>query len=240
MKITCPHYSMPWVGRRDTLLNVTRLLQFTGVLFSLVAFAGCDSDVATDFPDDMIHEFEENTATLPEATATEMFPETLNLIAVNSDPFDFIHARGYVHAPVARVWEAMRTPEVVVDRRKVASFTVMTDVEENYDVSFRVHNVVEDFVTVEFENTWRQSAVEGTIEEPTEVWCNYKKTWGTSFIDLMEGAITLTEVTPDVTEFAIVQHLDATAADSEEIATASRDMYASVVAFVHDQPLPTF
>lgn len=219
---------------------MVRSLVAAPLVACFILLAGCDSDVATDFSDDMLHEFEQNTASLPEGTAEDAYPETLNLVAVNSDPFDFIHARGYVHAPVARVWEAMRTPEVVIDRRKVASFTITSDVEMGYDVSFRVHNVVHDFITVEFENTWRESSMEGTVDAPTQVLCNYKKTWGTSFIDLMEGAITLTEVTPDVTEFAIVQHLDATSADSEEIATASRDMYASVVAFVHDQPLPTY
>lgn len=201
---------------------------------------GCDSIVVSDFTDDMVHEFEQNTATLPAATAEDEFPEVMTLVQQDSDPFDFVHGRGYIHAPIAKVWAAMQTPEVVVDRRKVASFTVTTDVEMGFDVSFRIHNVVHDFVTIEFENTWRQIAAEGTVEEPTRVICNYRKTWGSSFIDLMEGAVTLTVVTPDVTEFAIVEHLDATAADSDEIASASRDMYASVVAASHDQPLPTF
>ncbi|MBK8169183.1 MAG: hypothetical protein IPK60_02425 [Sandaracinaceae bacterium] len=202
--------------------------------------AACDSDVATPFVEDAVEGFEQNTASLPEATADEPYPELLTLIQANSDPFDFVHARGYVHAPIARVWEAMKTPDVVADRRAVDEYSVTQDVEPEYVVSFRIRNVVHDFVTVEFENTWRQDVLEGTEDEPTQVVCNYKKTWGTSFIDLMEGSITLNVVTPDVTEFAIVQHLDATSADSDEIASASRDMYASVVAFVHDQALPTY
>lgn len=81
-----------------------RLGAFALIFISATAAlcSGCDSIVVSDFTDDMVHEFEQNTATLPPATAEDEFPEVMTLVQQDSDPFDFVHGRGYIHTQSQR------------------------------------------------------------------------------------------------------------------------------------------
>jgi hypothetical protein len=99
-----------------------------------------------------------------------------------------------VHQPLAKTWAAFQDPEVVVDRRKVDAWRVTPNVEEGFDVSFRVHNTVNYILTVDFDITWRQSAIQGDRTAPEVVAVRFQKTYGTSFIELLSGSVIAREV----------------------------------------------
>jgi len=203
---------------------------------------GCGGDEVTPFVSGVDPLEAENHAPLPAPTATDPFPELLVSVHGEAGGYVWAHARGYVHAAPADVRAAMTAPAVCVDRRRAATWSVMEDVEPEYDVSFRIHMVVEDIITVEFDVTWRHdtlAAGDGGAELFASRW---KKTDGTSFISRLEGSVLLLPASPDqpVTEVQLIEHLDAAGGGWEEIDQFLHDFYASILAQVRGEPLPTY
>lgn len=205
----------------------------------LVLLVGCQEDIVTQFPAGLTP-IEANTATPPAATPTDDFPEVLSVRSGEDADGAWLHAYAYVKAPIALVWTAFKDPNVVVDRRALTSFTTTYDVEADYDVSFRCRYVIEDVVTVSFDVTWRESAVEGTVDAPTRVIVAYQKTWGSSFVRRMAGTIELLQITPDVTQIGWVMRLDATRTGTADLISWSTDQYANVLHSVRGEPLLVF
>ena len=200
---------------------------------------GCQSNIVSQFPDGLTA-IEENTATPPEATATDEFPEVRSVLTGEDDGGAWLHGFAYVKAPIALVWTAFKDPNVAIDRRNITSFTTTFDVEDEYDVSFRSHYVIEDVVTVEFDVTWRESAVEGTVEAPTRVVVAYQKTAGSSFLRRMAGTIELLQMTPDVTRIGWVMRLDASRTGPPDLISWNADQYTNVLHSVRGEPLLVF
>ncbi len=199
---------------------------------------GCSGEEPTEFPGGL-EPIGENSASYPEGTAADPYPETLNLVQQDV-PTSGVEARAYVKASLLDTWAAFQDPEVVVDRRGVTRWTVQHDVEPKYDVSFRTHYVIEDLITVEFDVTWRQGVIDGTTERPEQVGMRYQKTNGSTLVRSLEGSITLEAIDADVTGISWVQAMDATATSSDDIASWTRDMYDSVLAEVRGEPLPQY
>jgi hypothetical protein len=210
-----------------------------GAAAPLVVLVGCQTQEVSQFPLGL-EPVGANTAPRPTGTPHDPYPEVQSLVMGERDGVAFVHARAFVHAPIARVWDAFKVPEVVVDRRGITSFSVVHHVEEGFDVSFRTRYIIEDIVTVQFDVTWRQSAVEGTATVPLRVAMKYQKTWGSSFVRRMTGSIELLAETDEVTSIGWVQELDAVRTGPENVASWCRDMYASVLAHVRGEPLPTY
>ncbi len=201
-----------------------------GLFWLALSTGACFGDEKTEFPPGL-EPLEENRAA-PPVSQDETYPQVLSFARGTGD-FDWVHARGYVHAPISRTWEALRDIDVCVDDGRVNDWSVTYDVEDGYDYSYRIHNVSEDIITVEFDITWRHGAVEGTIDDPELVAIRYKKTNGTEFIDLLEGSIVLTPVEDDVTALDMVEHLDAAAGGTPEIEAYFDDVFSDTLAFVH-------
>jgi hypothetical protein len=128
---------------------------------------------------------------------------------------------------------------VVVNRQAITSYTVTPNVEAGYDVSFLTsYSIVSGPVTVDFSITWREGVVSGTEAAPTQVSVVYEKTDGSSYVTLLEGSIELVSVTPTVTELQFAQRLNATQSGSDTIASWTNELFNSIVATVHGQPLP--
>src|SRR5690348_10291392 len=91
--------------------------------FALALLPACQHQVTTSFPAGL-EPLEPDSAPPPAATATDPYPETLNLQPGNDDTSNFVHATGYVHGSIEDVWAAMKDPNVVVDRHHIDSYTI--------------------------------------------------------------------------------------------------------------------
>lgn len=162
-------------------------------------------------------------------------PETMDLVVGSEDAFDWANARGTIDAPLADVWVALKQPDTAVDRRAVDEWTVDFDVEPEYDVSYVVHTRVVDLVTIEYDLTWRQGEVDEDV-----ISARWQKTDGASIVDLLEGSIVLTALEDDVTSVEIVEHLNTPGDESERLTSFFTDLWASLVAASHGEPLPVY
>ncbi len=161
--------------------------------------------------------------------------ETLDLVVGADDAFDWANGRGNINAPLADVWVALKQPDTMVDRRAVDTWEVTFDVEPEYDVSYVVQTRVVDLVTIEYDLTWRQ----GEIDEDV-VSARWQKTDGPSILELLEGSVVLTAVDDDVTSVEIVEHLNTPADENERLTSFFTDLWASLVAASHGEPLPVY
>ncbi|MCK6519814.1 hypothetical protein L6R49_00075 [Myxococcota bacterium] len=182
----------------------------------------------------------ENTASAPASTEGDPWPEQLSVVSDGEAEPMWVHARGYIQAPVATVWAALATPEVVVDRRVVGEWTVQEDDPPRYDVGFLLHYLVFDVVTVEFDLQWDQAVVGGSAAAPTQVAARMTKVDGTVFISLMECSVLLVEVAEGVTEVQLVYQLESATGEIEPAAAYVTDLFGSLKAVAHGEPLPTY
>jgi hypothetical protein len=215
----------------------------SGIVLLAFAVSGCWGDEKTRFPEGL-DPIETIDVAAPPAVGGDLFPEMLAFDSGNRMGFDWVEARGFVHAPIARTWEAMREPEVCVDRREVDRWALRNATDEDlelYDFAYVIHNEVDDVINVEFDNTWHHGATMGTVEEPEEIVANFQKTWGTTFIDILRGTIIARPVDAETTELLMVEHIRAASGDGQDQARSYlTDYHASIVAHVHGEPLPAY
>ncbi|QQR88906.1 MAG: hypothetical protein IPJ88_11830 [Myxococcales bacterium] len=211
-------------------------------LFVVSLLAGCDENVLSEFPVGL-EPLEENLAGVPAELDGDPFPETLNMISGSKDGYDWVHARGFVHAPVAEVYAALSTPLASVDRREVDRWEIVEEQPESelYDFVYTVKNTKNALITVHYDVQWRHGVVERTDDgEPDITATRYQKIWGTSYIDLLEGSVLAYGRDETLTELEFVHHLDATRAGVSQIKSFIGDYYADVLAIVRDTPMPEF
>lgn len=185
---------------------------------------------------------EPNRAPLPEGTDADPFPEDLAIVSGGEGKAWWAHGRGYIHADPGEVWAVARVPEVGVDRRAVAEWSVTYDPVDTLDASYRVQNVVHDVVTVEYELWWRHELQAGTVIAPELVVARWDKTTGTMFIDQLAGSLVLSPVEgePAITEVDLIQEFEAPMRDDATMVAFLEDFHASLVAAAHGEPLPTY
>ena len=201
--------------------------------------AGCGGDEATTFPPGL-QPFEAVTVPLPPATASDPRPEVFVTRVGEGADYEWAQGRGYVHAPLARVYEALRDPEVTTDRRRVTEFSSTSNTEPEYPFSYRVHYIVRDLVTIEFDMSWRLGPIEGTEAAPTAVSGVYQKTFGSSFIDVLRGDVVARQVDANTTDIEMVRHIRSSGAGGPEAEVYLRDKFNSILARVRGQPLPRY
>jgi hypothetical protein len=214
-----------------------------------LSVAACGEDEATPAPPGFAP-LEVSTATRPTATTGQRCPEAFNVVTGERDVFnpetqareqyEFAHGRGCIHGTVAAVWAAVRDPAVTVDRRRVSEFTVTRDVEPQYPVSFLVHHVVRDVVTIMFDHTWRAGDLEGTTEEPRVFAARYQKTFGSSFISLLRGSIVARPLDGETVEVEIIRHIKSSGSGADDARVYLNDCFNSLTARVHGRPLPSY
>jgi hypothetical protein len=129
---------------------------------------------------------------------------------------------------------------VNVDRRRVDRWSWSSAENRNCDVSYIIHNAVEDIVTVEFDVTWCHGLVEGRSDAPEVVGIRFQKTDGSDFIDSMVASVTLYALEEDITAIECIEHLDAIMVGPEDVTATLSDLHASAVAWVHGEPLPNW
>ena len=221
----------PAMGR-----SIARVFAALAMVFTL---SSCGGDDASTFPPGLAP-LETSTAQRPMATAGQTCPEAFNVVTGDTGGYSFGHGRGCIHGTISEVWAALRDPEVAVDRRRVGEFTVTRNVEPEYPVGYRVHNIVHDIIDIEFDLTWRLGPLDGTLDEPRVVAARYQKTYGSTYIEVLEGSIVARPLDTGVVEIEVVRHLKGTGVGQAEIDQYLRDYFASVVARVHGMPLPRY
>ncbi|MEZ4239936.1 MAG: hypothetical protein R3F59_28055 [Myxococcota bacterium] len=70
----------------------------------------------------------------------------------------------------------------------------------------------------------------------------WDKTDGTTFITTLSGSMELGTVpdAPGVTSVSLIEHLDAALRDDETVASYLADLFASLAAEAHGDPLPVY
>ncbi len=212
------------------------------IVLAAVLLVGCFDQVDTPFPPGLEPLEAENLAPDPAPVDGDPYPEQLSTVRSyaldTTDRTPSVHARAYVHAPLATVWEALRNPDVDADRRVFSSWSSMPLDEPEYDYSYIVHAVIVNVITVEYDVTWRHAVVLGTLEEPELIAVRYQKTFGSTAIQDLRGSIVARAVTPDVTEIEIIEYLRSVSSGHTAIESFLHDMYEEVLALSHGEPLP--
>lgn len=224
---------IPAVSSRSSLRRLA-----AAALLSLTLSA-CGSDVSTSFPAGL-EPVEMSTAPAPPATATDPYPETLSTLKGETDGHYWAHGTGYVHAPLARVYEAILDPDVATDRRRVAEWSTTPDTEPEYPHSFRIHNIVRDIITLEFDMSWRAGTAEGTEAAPSVVVAVNQKTFGSSLVGEIQGAVVARAVDASTTRIEVVRRLTSSHVNEDDAEQYLLDYYQSVLARVRGQALPRY
>jgi hypothetical protein len=150
------------------------------------------------------------------------------------------HLRGYVRAPLTAVWGAYQQPDVVVDRRRVASWDGRLTADPDADFSQEIDHVVRDIVTLEYTLTWRHGAV-GDPDAPAKVSMRWQKTHGSGLIDTLRGSVALFPTDdPAFVEVQSIEHLKAPRTSTDDIEGLLGDVWLDVVAWAHGRALPTY
>jgi hypothetical protein len=202
-------------------------------------FVGCGSNVPTTFPPGL-EALEANTAPRVPAQGADRYPEAITFERGKSDAFDWVHARANVKASLTRTWEALREPLVCIDRRRVDAWTITAGVEPEYPYSFRIHHVVRDIVTVEFDLIWRHGPLEGPAGRPTAVGARYQKVYGSSYIQLLRGSVVARAVEESVTALEFIRHVKASSGSTDDLQQYLQDYFNGIRASVRGQALPTY
>ena len=204
------------------------------VLAALCACAGCQHNITTPFPEGL-EPLEDNP--IPEQT-TGPYAELLTVMSTDSD-YIRIYGRGYVLVPPGILWAAAKNPDANVAVCSTNQQNVTPDDQPQYEYSFVVDYVVNNILTVEWDDQWRFGTIEGTIDAPMLGMIKHQKTSGSSFITLSEGTIQLTPTDdPNATELAFVEHLDAVGAGVDDVQTGVQHNFDSLVAVAHGNPIP--
>ncbi|HTL34054.1 MAG TPA: hypothetical protein VL326_13055 [Kofleriaceae bacterium] len=199
------------------------------VAASLVV-AACQDNVSTPFPPGL-EPFEDNKV---EARPDGPFTEGLRIESSNTDIIR-VYARGFVTVPIDAMWNASKTPEPNVSTCSTSDHMVTENNEPQYEYSFVIHYIVNDVLTVEWDDQWRY----GRITEELGM-IKHQKTQGSDFITLSEGTIqVLATSDPNVSELSFVEHLDAVQATAGDVVQGVQHNYDSLVAVAHAQPIPS-
>jgi hypothetical protein len=215
-------------------------------LFSLSALAACGK--APVAPQGFAPLDPTNQASLPAATASAQFPEQIKTVNGHDTMtgYDWADGEGYVSAPVTTVWKALQNASVVANRRELSSWMITkTNVYATADVSFLLTNVTQQ-EGLQFVIEWREAATVGTVNAPRTViirgdLSQSAMILGEDIMTVLSDSIVLTVVNDQTTAYAAIRHRGPDAGSSPAACTQYvTDVYNSVVATVHGQPLPTY
>jgi hypothetical protein len=180
-------------------------------------------------------------ATDPPPANGDPHPEQLDVITGTTSAYTWGHARGWIHAPVDQVWKAMQDVDVIVDRRKDSSWAVTKqDIDPTAAVSFSVKNLIMQVVTVEIDTDWREGPVEGTESDPDVVAIRNDLTNSSLFVTTLDDSVRLQRVDSNTTEIQIMRHIQTVSTSENDVKVQQNDLFNSIVASVHGQPLPKY
>jgi hypothetical protein len=214
-----------------------RLLQLAALALALapaLAAAGCQDNISTPFPDGL-EPFSDND--LPGDIAAER-DETLHTTAAGGGTIR-VYGRGFVLAPPSVLWRAALMPEGMVARCQTTRQIFMLDNEPEHELSFLVHYIVEDVLTVEWDDQWRGDLLARDDDASLSAMVKHQKVNGSDFIEVSEGSIQIrTTDDPNVSELWFVEHLEAISGSAADVTSGMQDNYDALVELAHDRPIP--
>lgn len=221
-------------------------MSFRRLLVSLVCLAtgsgcigSCFGSSASEFPPGL-DPLEPNTAPRLPAQPGDPYPEGVSVVTGTNDMYSWGHARGYIHAPSSEVYTALHDAEVVADRRGTDEQMYTYNTEPDYEYSFQIHYIVHDVIDVDWDEAFRFGTIEGTPDMPKLALIRSQKIYGLNLIHLIETSIQVHEIDANTTEIEEIEHLNAYMAGEGDIKPYLTDLYNSVLAVSHGQPLPTY
>jgi hypothetical protein len=208
------------------------------IVLSLVAaiVRADESDAGTAAGTAALQPLEESKAEFPAPAKGDKHPEAINVTTVQGQEYTTAYGSGYVHASVAKVLEALKDAQVVIDRRRLDSWNFPPG--GTTANSFVVHNIVRNPALVEFDVKWTQGVLSGTETAPKSVIARGEKISGSKYVTVLEDSIVAKAIDPRTTAIQFVRHLKA--AGQADPAVFVKDVFASIVAKVHGNRLPTF
>ncbi|HWU90618.1 MAG TPA: hypothetical protein VN253_25305 [Kofleriaceae bacterium] len=201
---------------------------------SLALAAGCQDSVTTPFPPGL-EPFSDNDVPgdLPGDRA-----EVLHTSSSSSGMIR-VYGRGFVLAPPSVLWRVAQVPEGMAARCNTTRQMYTLSNEPEHELSFLVHYVVDDILTVEWDDQWRGDVIEVADDAPRLAMIKHQKVEGSDFIDLSEGSIQLRATDdPEVSELWFVEHLHAISGSASDVTGGMQDNYDALVALAHDRPIP--
>jgi hypothetical protein len=188
-------------------------------LAAALGSAGCNPTHSSSFPLSLGFtplEALSPSASWPAPVGTDPHPQALGpVVAVRESGHLASHARGYLHAPLAKVYEALHDPAASYIHNDGGGTRLSRAPEldvEPFPVSFRVTysnpSIIGD---VTFTLTYRAGPLEGTDAAPIQIGERYQKTAGTTHIGVMSGSLVAVAVdgAPDVTSVEMIAWLSA-------------------------------
>ncbi len=212
-------------------------------LLLVVSAAGCGHNKVDDFPLAVgFQPLEPVTAAAlpPAAAGNVLHPQGLGaVVATPGNGHYASHARGYLHAPLARVYEALHEPAAsLIHNDKSSGLPRLDNVpgnpfmgEEPFPISFRIRYANDTVIgDVKFDLTYRGGPLEGTEAVPLKVGLRYQKTWGSTYIDVMSGSLVATPLAadPSITVVEMVAWLDATTQGQADCDGTLRDLFGDL------------
>lgn len=206
---------------------------------ALLASAGCQDNIATPFPVGL-EPLEDNLVPVQQGG------DKLEMLRTTSTDIDSeiaIYGRGYVLVAPSVMWPASKNPDANDAACSTNEQMVTPNNDTAYEYSFLVHYVVNNVLTVEWDDQWRWGTIQAGTGSGSDAaffgMMKHQKTQGSSFIELSEGTVQVTATDdPNVTELAFVEHLKAAGGGVSDVLAGVQHNYDSLVAVAHGNPIP--
>ncbi len=240
---------------KHRIKNMGRTIFCTLLTGSALFVLGCGSPEEVPFDDTLLASINPllGTINFPPVDNNNTYPEVyLDDNGTKSDDMgqSWAQVKGYVKAPISKVWKALQDKQVVTDRAEIQSRFLgecALGVRGKSDICLVFNNVPPGGLgsLFDYQITWRHQVLAGTPENPTKIRIEYQKTKGTGFISVLHGAVVIEKMFDtatgndlNVTSYAHFGELKEPERPYERIRLFVPLMYRSVVAYVHNQPLP--
>ena len=177
----------------------------------------------------------------PPAEPTESHPEAISIVTGDAEHWEYAHGRAYIHAPIAKVFAALKDTEVLVDRRRLKEWPSSKESDApTGGTSVVAHYLVKAVVPVKFDMNWRVGVLQGSATAPTMVGVSGEKIAGTQFLKLLNDWVIARQLTANVTSLEFVNHVKGLQVGKKDAEQAQKDLFESVKAKVHGKPLPKY
>jgi hypothetical protein len=204
-------------------------------MWLVVLLMGCDRERPIDFPPGLEPLDRDNTASWPDDQA-----EALDTNSGSDGDYTWAHARGYVHAPLDVVYPCLQVTEINIDRRQDTEWTVVPDVEEGYEHSYRLDILVHSLIDVAFSDTWRHGSTRDEDGAPLLTITAWQMTEGNPYMTDKRGSIVAEAVDDGVTSLDVRYEQDVSLPDEEQMKLYLEDTHAELVACADGEPLPQY